>query len=87
MARKVEVFVSGCPLCDEAVELVKSLACESCEVILYDLSAGCESCQKKAEEYGVKRVPSVFIDGRLATCCEGGIDARTLKEAGLGQPA
>ncbi|MCH7471410.1 hypothetical protein IIA79_00460 [bacterium] len=27
-----EVFSAGCPACDEAVELVNSLACPSCKV-------------------------------------------------------
>ena len=35
--RKVEVFVAGCPLCDETVELVKKLACPGCDVTIYNL--------------------------------------------------
>jgi len=27
--RKVEVFIAGCPLCDETVKLVNELACPS----------------------------------------------------------
>jgi hypothetical protein len=36
--RHVEVFTSGCYLCDETVTLVKELACQSCEVTVYDLA-------------------------------------------------
>ncbi|MDP2961062.1 MAG: glutaredoxin, partial [candidate division Zixibacteria bacterium] len=34
--RKIELFTAGCPLCDKVVKLVKSLACASCEVKIYD---------------------------------------------------
>jgi hypothetical protein len=30
--REVEVFTAGCPLCEETVNLVKSLACPNCEL-------------------------------------------------------
>jgi len=35
--RRVDVFTAGCPLCQDAVRLVTSLACPSCEVQVYDL--------------------------------------------------
>ena len=38
--RNVEVFIAGCMLCDEAVKLVESLACDSCDVTVYDLREG-----------------------------------------------
>ncbi len=54
--RKVEVFTSGCPVCETTIKLVKSLACSNCEVIVYDLNKGCETndCRKLAEAYGVE---------------------------------
>jgi len=30
--RKVEIFSAGCPVCEEAVSVVKRMACSSCEV-------------------------------------------------------
>lgn len=87
--RKVEVFTAGCPVCDETVKLVHEAACSSCEVIVYDLNKGCETneCRDKAKEYGVKSVPAVAIDGKLASCCtSGGVDIEALKKVGLGQP-
>ena len=36
--RTVEVFTSGCPICKSTVDLVKSLAGPSWEVIIYDLT-------------------------------------------------
>lgn len=34
--RQVEVFTAGCLLCDETVQLVRELACPSCDVTVYD---------------------------------------------------
>jgi hypothetical protein len=39
---------------------------------------------KRARELGIKRVPSVVIDGALAECCAAGIDEQSLRRAGLG---
>lgn len=85
--RKIEVFTAGCPVCDKAVKLVKSLACPSCEVVVYDLNKGCKTneCREKAEAYGIQRLPAVAANGSLVDCCkQGGIDAAALKAAGIG---
>ncbi len=70
--RKVEVFTAGCPCCEPAVQLVRELACEDCDVTVYDLREGCATneCRKKAKQYGVHRVPAVVIDGKLCECCQ-----------------
>ncbi len=84
--RKVEVFTAGCPACDEAFSLVKSLACDSCEVEVLDMNE--PSVSERAKGYGVRSVPAIVIDGKLAGCCSGrGPDADTLRAAGLGQKA
>jgi len=87
--RRVEVFTAGCPVCDEAVKLVKELAtCESCEVTTYNLAEACETaeCLEKVRAYGITRVPSVVVDGVLAECCKGGaVTAEGLRAAGIGE--
>lgn len=84
--RKVEVFTANCPACDEAVTLVKRLACYSCEVEVLDLKES--GVSERAKRYGVRSVPAVVIDGKLASCCsDRGPDADTLRAAGLGQKA
>ena len=84
--RKVEVFTAGCSLCDDAVQLVQSLACPSCDVEVLDMKD--ESAQAKARQYGVTRVPAVAVNGTLADCCAGGtIDSETLRALGVGSPA
>lgn len=82
--RKVEVFVAGCPLCEEAVALVEQLACPSCEVLVHDLREGGEAVAR-AHSLGVHAVPSVVVDGRLAECCaRGAVSEEVLKAAGVG---
>jgi len=82
--RKIEVFTAGCPLCDKAVKLVKSLACENCEVTVYDLR---KRGIQKARRYGVTSVPTVVINGKIADCCKRGeVSEQTLINAGVGQP-
>ena len=85
--RKVEVFTSGCPLCEPVVKMVKDLSCSSCEVVVYDLNKGCATneCNIKANQYGITRVPAVLIDGKLLDCCRtGAVTEQALRAAGLG---
>ena len=83
--RTVEVFTAGCPVCDETVKLVKSLACPSCDVQVLNLQTDA-GAQAKARTYGVKRVPAVVVNGQLAECCQGGVDAGALRALGVGSP-
>ena len=84
--RKVEIFTAGCPLCDDAVQLVQDLACSSCRVEVLDMKD--DSAQQKAEQYGVTRVPSVVVNGTLADCCQtGAVNADSLRALGVGSPA
>lgn len=86
--RRVEVFTAGCPLCEDAVRLVTSLACPRCEVQVYDLREGCATneCREKAARYGVTAVPAVAVNGTLLDCCRPSlIDAPMLRAAGIGQ--
>jgi glutaredoxin 3 len=81
--RKVEVFTAGCACCDEAVQLVRDVACQSCEVTTLDMRE--PNVARRAKELGVRSVPAVVVDGKLAECCVGrGIDEETLRNAGIG---
>lgn len=83
--RKVEIFSAGCSVCEDTIKLVQSLACASCDVQVLDMQDSATA--SRAKELGIKSVPAVVIDGRLASCCEGrGPDVESLKAAGLGQP-
>jgi glutaredoxin 3 len=42
---------------------------------------------RRAKSLGLRSLPAVVINGRLADCCTGrGVDEATLRAAGLGQP-
>ena len=83
--RKIEVFSAGCPLCDEAEKKVRELACPSCDVTVLNLNE--PETMERAKQLGIQSVPAVAIDGKLTDCCDRrGIDAETLKNAGLGKP-
>jgi len=82
--RKIEVFSAGCPACHEVIETVKRAACPSCEVIVRDMKD--VAVAKRAKSLGIRSVPSVMIDGKLAECCAGrGVDEHVLRAAGLGK--
>lgn len=81
--RKVEVFSAGCPACEPTVQLVKSLACPSCDVQVLNMNS--PDVAAKAKQYGVTSVPAVVINGKLADCCSAtGPEEATLRTEGLG---
>lgn len=83
--RKIEIFSAGCPVCQEAIVAIKDSACASCVVTILDMNDPAVS--SRARSLGIKSVPVVVIDGKLADCCEGrGPDVEVLKAAGLGVP-
>jgi hypothetical protein len=82
--RKVEVFSAGCPVCQETVALVQQVACPSCDVSVLDMND--PNVAQRAKGLGIRSVPAVVIDGKLADCCQGrGPEEATLRAAGLGQ--
>jgi glutaredoxin len=83
--RKIEVFSAGCPVCQETIEFVNRIACQSCEVSVLDMKNS--NVASRAKSLGIRSVPAVVIDGKLADCCAGrGPDEATLRALGLGQP-
>lgn len=65
---KIEVFSAGCPLCDNAVKVVRSVAGEARDVVVRSTKE--EVGEARARELGVRSVPAVAVDGRLLSCCE-----------------
>ena len=83
--RKIEIFSAGCSVCEEAVDVVKRNACSSCEISVLNMKD--PNVVNRAKSLGIKAVPAVVIDGKLADCCANrGIDLESLKAAGLGTP-
>ncbi|HZW61685.1 MAG TPA: thioredoxin family protein [Candidatus Babeliales bacterium] len=83
--RKVEIFSAGCSCCKDTIDLVNKLACPSCEVTILDMHD--PQVAKRAKELGVRTVPAVLVNGKLAGCCAGnGPNEADLRAAGIGQP-
>ena len=83
--RKIEIFSAGCPACEAAISRIQDLACSSCEVVVLDMKDA--GIAQRAKDLGVRSVPAVAVDGKLADCCTGrGPDEAVLQAAGLGQP-
>jgi glutaredoxin 3 len=83
--RKIEVFSAGCPLCKDAVEMVKRISCQDCEINILDMKD--PPVAERAKSLGIGSVPAIVIDGKLADCCAGRApDEITLIASGLGEP-
>ena len=86
ITRKIEVFSAGCAVCEDTIALVNRIACPSCKVEILDMRQ--PDVVAKAKRYGIRSVPAVVVNGRLADCCAGrGPDEGTLRAAGIGTPA
>ena len=82
--RKVEVFTAGCPVCEPAVELVRRLACASCDVTIYNVKDDPQAAQR-AKAANVARLPMVLVDGKPLECCQiGPVTEAALRAAGVG---
>ena len=66
--KKIEVFSAGCSACKETIEMMKRIA-GSHELVIHDMNKS--EVASKAKQYGVRSVPAVVIDGKLASCCAG----------------
>ena len=88
MKRQIELFTANCPVCDPVVKMVEAMACDQCEVTVYDLVKQCDdkTCLSKLDEYQIKRVPAIAVNGKLLNCCQDqGISQEELIKAGVGQ--
>ena len=84
--RKIEVFSAGCVVCEDTITLINRIACPSCEVEILDMHQ--PEVARKARQYGIRSVPAVVVNGKLADCCAGrGPDEATLRAAGIGTPS
>lgn len=82
--RQVEIFSAGCPACEDAVQLIERIACPSCSVSVLDMND--PGVVNRAKRMGLRSLPAVIIDGRLANCCAGqGPNEAALRAAGVGR--
>lgn len=82
--QKIEIFSAGCSVCQGVIEQVKAAACPPCDVQVVSMTDTREAARARA--LGVRSLPAVVIDGKLANCCSGGgVDLDVLRSAGLGR--
>jgi glutaredoxin 3 len=80
----LDAFGNRGAACTEVIEMVQRAACPSCEVTVHDMKD--INVARRAKSLGIRSVPSVVIDGKLADCCSGrGVDEQVLRAAGLGK--
>jgi len=83
--RLIEIYSAGCAVCEQTVQRVRELACDSCDLEVRNMNNA--DVAAKAAALGIRSVPAVVIDGVLADCCAGrGPDEAALRAAGLGRP-
>ena len=80
MKHKIEIFSAGCKTCKDTVERVKKLAGSEHEVLVHDMHQ--QEIASQAAKHGIRSVPAVVINGKLAGCCSGrGVEEQVLREA------
>jgi glutaredoxin 3 len=80
MKHKIEIFSAGCKTCKDAIDTVRKLAGSEHEVVVHDMHQ--HEIASRAAQHGVRSVPAVVIDGKLAGCCAGrGVEENVLREA------
>ena len=77
---KIEIFSAGCATCKETIEMVKKVAGREHEVHVHDMHQ--HEVAVRAKQLGVRSVPAVVVDEKLAGCCAGrGPDEHVLRQA------
>ena len=69
MKHKIEVFSAGCKVCIDTIDTVKKLAGSEHEVVVHEMQQ--KEVADRAAQHGVRSVPAVLINGKLAGCCAG----------------
>jgi glutaredoxin len=78
--RKIEIFTAGCAACNETVDLVKRIAGSNHDIEIHDMHQA--QIAARAKQHGIRSLPSVVVDGKLAGCCaDRGPDEAILREA------
>lgn len=80
MAHTIEVFSAGCPTCAGIIDMVKRLAGSEHQVHVRTMQES--ETAARAATLGIRSLPTVVIDGKLAGCCTGrGPDEEVLRAA------
>jgi glutaredoxin len=76
--RKVEVFSAGCAFCHEVIDVVRRKVGSSSQIVVHNMMDA--RSLARAEQFGIRSVPAVVIDGKLASSCTSkGVDIQVLE--------
>lgn len=79
VGRTIEIFSAGCPLCLEAIDQVLThIASPADAVVTRDIYD--RNVLKTAKRLGIRRVPAIVVDGRLACCFDAAVGEALLRE-------
>ena len=67
--RKIEIFMAGCATCREAIDMVRRIAGSDHDLEIHDMQQA--HVAARAKQHGIRSLPAVVIDGKLAGCCAG----------------
>mgnify|MGYP001229792849 CR=1 FL=1 len=80
MKHRIEIFSAGCKICKDTIERVNKLAGSEHEVLVHNMHE--REIVTRASQHGIRSLPAVVIDGKLAGCCSGrGVEEHVLREA------
>lgn len=65
----IEIFSAGCSACKETIEMVRKVAGSEHSIQVHDMQYG--DTAARAKKLGVRSLPAVVINGKLAGCCAG----------------
>ena len=66
---RIEIYSAGYATCKETIEMVRKIAGPDHEVHIHDMHQ--EGVASRAKQDGVRSLPAVVVDGKLAGCCAG----------------
>jgi glutaredoxin len=66
----IEIFSANCPCCDMAVQTIRGAGFSNATIVVRDMKDPAVAAD--AKRHGIKRVPAVVVDGKLAGCCATG---------------
>ncbi len=65
MPHLIEIFVGGCSLCKETVDIAAVGKCKDCRLLSHDLSKSDADSQERIKSYNISSVPAIIIDSRI----------------------
>jgi hypothetical protein len=76
----IEIYSAGCATCKETIEMVKRIAGSEHEVKIHEMLHG--DAAARAKKLGIRSLPAVLVNGKLASCCAGrGPEEHVIREA------